>query len=258
MVRFAPTNGGNDLALLGMIRREAGSPPGPTTYTPGQGYVEVLDASGTRLFGGDPEGGVELYVHGATRSLPGIIETKASTNYVDGNVSTLRARDDEQQIDIDSRAKRDYVDGNIRTLVSRDGELQDDINTRATRTYVDGNISTLVGRANSADSRLDGHDTAIAARATKTYVDGNVSTIVGRLNGHDSDIAARATRTYVDGNVSTLSSRITTAQTRADNAYSLAQDALTAGNDAKRLAGQIDTWLRRNTGYPTGGLNPNS
>ena len=258
MVRFAPTGGGNDLALLGMIRREAGSPPGPTTYTPGQGYVEVLDAAGTKLFGGDPETGVDLFVHGATRSLPGIIETKASTNYVDGNVATLRARDDEQQIDIDSRAKRDYVDGNIRTLVSRDGELQDDINTRATRTYVDGNISTLVGRANSADSRLDGHDTAIAARATKTYVDGNVSTIVGRLNGHDSDIAARATRTYVDGNVSTLSSRITTAQTRADNAYSLAQDALTAGNDAKRLAGQIDTWLRRNTGYPTGGLNPNS
>ena len=207
MVRFAPTSGGNDLALLGMIRREAGSPPGPTTYTPGQGYVEVLDAAGTRLFGGDPETGVDLYVHGATRSLPGIIETKASTEYVNGNVATLRDRDDEQQIDIDSRAKRDYVDGNIRTLVNRDGELQADINTRATRTYVDGNVSTLVGRANSADSRLDGHDTAIAARATKSYVDGNVSTLVGRLNGLDTAVAARATRTYVDGNIATLVSR---------------------------------------------------
>lgn len=258
MVRFAPTSGGNDLALLGMIRREAGSPPGPTTYTPGQGYVEVLDASGARLFGGDPETGVDLYVHGATRSLPGIIESKASTGYVDGNVATLRARDDEQQIDIDSRAKRDYVDGNIRTLVNRDGELQADIDTRATRTYVDGNISTLVGRANSADSRLDGHDTAIAARATKSYVDGNVSTIVGRLNGLDTAVAARATKSYVDGNVATLSDRIATAQNTANAARSLAQDGLAAANDAKQHAANIDTWLRRHTGYPTGGLNPNS
>ena len=208
MVRFAPTSGGNDLALLGMIRREGGSPPGPTSYTPGQGYFEVLDAAGTKLLGGDPETGVDLFVHGATRSLPGIIETKASTNYVDGNVATLRARDDEQQIDIDSRATRTYVDGNITTLVGRDNDLQADINTRATRSYVDGNISTLVGRANSADSRLDGHDTAIAARATRTYVDGNISTIVGRLNSLDAAVAARATRTYVDGNITTLSERL--------------------------------------------------
>ena len=235
MVRFAPTSGGNDLALLGMIRREAGSPPGPTTYTPGQGYVEVIDSAGTKLFGGDPETGVDLFVHGATRSLPGIIETKASTGYVDGNVATLRARDDEQQIDIDSRAKRDYVDGNIRTLVNRDGELQADINTRATRTYVDGNISTLVGRANGVDSRLDGHDSrldghdsAIAARATRTYVDGNISTIVGRLNGLDDAVAARATKTYVDGNIATLVSRANSqdsalASLRAETANWMAQ-----------------------------------
>ena len=228
MVRFAPTSGGNDLALLGMIRREAGSPPGPTTYTPGQGYVEVLDAAGTRLFGGDPETGVDLYVHGATRSLPGIIETKASTGYVDGNVATLRARDDEQQIDIDSRATRTYVDGNITTLVGRDNDLQADINTRATRTYVDGNISTLVGRANGVDSRLDGHDTAIAARATKSYVDGNVSTLVGRLNGLDTAVAARATKSYVDGNISTLVSRANSqdsalASLRAETANWMAQ-----------------------------------
>ena len=244
MVRFAPTSGGNDLALLGMIRREAGSPPGPTTYTPGQGYVEVLDAAGTRLFGGDPETGVDLYVHGATRSLPGIIETKASTEYVNGNVATLRARDDEQQIDIDSRATRTYVDGNITTLVQRDNDLQADINTRATRAYVDGNISTLVGRANGVDSRLDGHDTAIAARATRSYVDGNISTIVGRLNGLDTAVAARATRTYVDGNITTLTAKDAAQQVEIVN--------------LTRDLGIIDQWLRRYTGYPNGGLNPNS
>lgn len=179
MVKFAPTGASNDYELQAMIRRESGAPPGPVTIMPGQGFTRVMDGAGNELLSLDPEG-VRAYVHGATRSLPGIIETKASTT---------------------------YVDGNIRTLVARDGELQADINTRATRTYVDGNISTLVGRANSADSRLDGHDTAIAARATRTYVDGNISTIVGRLNGLDSAVAARATRTYVDGNIATLVQR---------------------------------------------------
>jgi hypothetical protein len=187
MVRFAPTPGGNDLHLQRQIRRDAGAPLGPVTLRPGQGDISVQDATGTELFGLDPYG-IRAFLHGQVRSLPETIESKATTTYVDGNVTTLRARDDEQQIDIDRRATRTYVDGNITTLVAKDNALQADINTRATRTYVDGNIATLVSRANGVDSRLDGHDSAIAARATRTYVDGNIATLVGRVDEADNRI----------------------------------------------------------------------
>ncbi|MCT1430560.1 hypothetical protein M3G50_07310 [Brachybacterium muris] len=188
MTAFAPTVPGNLQTLQRQIDRIVTARPGPMAWGPGDGHIRFHDGNGGTLFHAS-SGGALVWAHDALRPLGGVIESKASITYVDGNVSTL---------------------------VARDNELQADINLRATKTYVDGNVATLVSRANSADSRLDGLDSLVAGKANKTYVDGNISTLSGRITTAQN----RADSAY--SRAGSALSDAATAQARADSAYSLA------------------------------------
>lgn len=210
MVKFPSTGAGNDLQLQADIRREAGAPPGPVSFTPGQGYVEVLDGEGTRLFGGSPENGIDLFVHGATRSLPGEIEKKASLTYVDGNVRTLTARDDEQQVVLDAHSDRLTQYGqSITSLGTRMGNAEGDIEAHGTRLTNYGNSITSLGtRMGGAESRIGQNESDISAHGTRLSNYGSsISSLGSRMGNAESSIANRTTYSYVDGNIGTLRDR---------------------------------------------------
>lgn len=230
-IGWTPTVSGNTRKQQGDIERMGSAPPGPMAIGPGDGHMRLHD--GTNDTGYLDFEGLKLRYRGSLRGLTELTESFA-----------------------------DSIEAHTVRLGEHGGRL-------------DGHDSTL----GQHGTRLDGHDGDISAHNT-------------RINNAQS--AANGAHTRLDGVDSTLSShnsRINTAQARADSAYSRAGDALSAAataqsraddahgdagtaqsradaawglantaaqdaQDALILAGQMDAWLRANTGYPNGGLNP--
>ena len=225
--------------LQAQINRQGTAPLGPVSVGPGEGHIRLYTETGDtgRL---DPSG-ISIHYRGSLRGLTPLTEDFADlmeshTRTLEEHIGRLNG--------IDGR-----LDGHDSTLASHGSRLG------SAESRLSGHDSTL----SSHGSRLDGHDSSISSHNTRIN---NAQSAANTANSRASSLESRAST--LESNISAHNTRINNAQsaanaarTRADNAYSLAQDALTAGNDAKQHAANIDTWLRRYTGYPTGCLNPN-
>ena len=174
-------------------------------------------------------------------------QTNATQN---GQISQLRADLTGESARIDNRATVGQLDAT---------------NTRVTN--VESKNSTQDTRLTNVESKNSSQDTRLTnVEARNTAQDGRIDTLHSRANSQDTLNATQ------NGQIGQLRVDVDAAESRANSAYNragtgisdaaaaraLAQDALVAANDAKKLAGDIHLWLSRHTGYPTGGLNPNS
>ena len=107
-------------------------------------------------------------------------------------------------------------------------------------------LDEIRAKGDSQDVTLGSHDRRISSAWTRANEANNAAAQAQARANSATDLASSA---Y---------SRAGTGISDAAAARALASDALAAANDAKRHAATIDGWLRRHTGYPTGGLNPNS
>ena len=229
---------------------------GPVEVGPGDGSMDFVDASGRVMFRVTPGLGAETaYGDDASpQPVKSLLESKANSAWV--------------------QTRFEGVDGRLNGHDGRMDTMQADIDTRATRTWVQGNITTIVGRLDGLDGNIASHNTRIntaQSRADAGY-DRAGRAIDNANDAHARAAALEGRASTLEGNIASHNTRINNAQSRANDAYdragraldnanaayALAQDALTAGNDAKQAFARVDAWLRRHTGYPTGGLNPNS
>lgn len=252
MPTYRQSVGDNITYLQQQIHRQGTAPLGPVSVGPGEGHLRFENGSHD-TFVAAPDG-ARVRFRGGLQGLTDRLENDAT------------ALEDHTAL----------LGDHIRRLNTVDGRL-------------DGHDATLTSHGNrlgSAESRLDGHDSTLASHGSRLNGhDSTLSSHGSRLDGHDSSISSHNTRinnaqsaantansrasslesraSTLESNISSHNTRINNAQsaanaarTRADNAYALAQDALAAGNDAKRHLATIDAWLRRNTGYPNNSLIP--
>lgn len=239
MPTYRQSVGDNITYLQQQIHRQGTAPLGPVSVEPGEGYLRFNDGSAD-TFVAQPSG-AQVRFRGGLQGLTDRLENDASALE---DHTALLAQHIQRLNGIDGR-----LDGHDSTLASHGSRLG------SAESRLSGHDSTL----SSHGSRLNGLDSSIASHNTRinnaqdgaNTANSRASSLESRASTLESSISAHNTR------INNAQSAANAARTRADNAYSLAQDALTAGNDAKRHAADIDTWLRRYTGYPTGGLNPN-
>lgn len=197
MPAWASTVAGNTTSQQRQIDKQGTARMGPVSIGPGDGWVRVHDGV-KDLMRQDPEEGIQVFVHGSLRSLPGEIEKKASQTYVDGNVRTLVEKDTAQDGRMDGHDAR--MDGHD----SRMDTMQGDINTRATSSWVSSVRSDLQGQVDTKASsswvssinsdlnaRIDG-------RASVSWVTSIRDNANSRMDGIDSTVARKAWTTYVN------------------------------------------------------------
>ena len=265
---------------------------GPMSIGPGDGHLRFYAADGRVLFEADSSG-ARVESRGSLAGLTPLLDSiRDKDDAQDGTLgehsSTLGEHSStlgRHSSRIDTlHSRQNSADQTNATQNGQISQLQADLTYESARiddratvgqlnatntrvTNVEAKNGTQDTRLTNVESKNSSQDTRLTnVEARNSAQDGRIDTLHSRANSQDSLNATQ------NGQISQLRVDVDNARARADSAYSragtgvsdaaaaraLAQDALTAANDAKRLAGQIHVWLSNNTGYPTGGLNPNS
>lgn len=292
MPTFDPDLAGALQSLQRQIDQINTSPPGPVSYGPGDHARFYASDGSTVLFEAVGGAGASVVSRGSLSGLTGLVDgirdkndaqdgtldqhgsrissTEGRVGVAEGRIDTLHSRQNAadqlnatqngqlSQLRADLTGESSRID-NRATIGQLDATNTRVTNVEARNTAQDGRLDTLHSRANSQDT-------------LNANQNGRLSQLEVDNNNQDGRLASHATQleNLRDGKASVAS--VNAAHDRADAAFSragtgisdaaaaraLASDALVAANDAKRHAASIDTWLRKHTGYPTGGLNPNS
>lgn len=256
MPGFTPSVHGNITAHQRQIRKQGTAPLGPVSVGPGQGSFRFYLPSGD-TFQATPEG-ARVRVQGAMTGLNPLLDQHQST--IASHTTQLAAHDTA----IGERPTKTYVDGQLAGKASSTwvAQLRDDLTAAdaglGTRiTAVHGLADNAHGDAATAQARADSAHVLLAGKASSDWV----ADIRDGLMGADASLGTRVTAAQsradnAHGDAATAQARADSAYARAGTAISDAAAADSRAQSAQSSVAKIAAWIVTAVQQDPGGLPP--